>query len=105
MKKTQKWSADAINWGFTTLENVTGEWDYSDEQSPTDDVPLEYRSLVRDEKDWRLFKCRGCSFITHAVSTTDGNIVAIVTNIPIADSKPAESNKKSVTAPKPQVVN
>ena len=37
------------------------------------------------KKDWTLFKCTSCDFLTHALSTSDTRI-AIVTNIPVGQS-------------------
>jgi hypothetical protein len=51
--------------------------------SPIDLVPIHLRDHVNAKKDWKLFKCRTCAFITHAENKTDPNVVVIVTNISV----------------------
>jgi len=81
MADKHDWHDTALQWGTTTLENVKlCSSEEIDEFSPVDQVPRHLRSRV-SEKDWHIYKCRTCAFITHAVSKTDINVIALVTNI------------------------
>jgi hypothetical protein len=82
MSLAHKWDQDFVKWGYSTVENIKGHFDEVDEFNPIDLLTMEQRNHV-DDKEWRLFKCRKCNYITHAMSTADANVIAIVVNIPV----------------------
>lgn len=84
MKNKYNLQLDTIKWGYTSLNNVGGDFEHrTSSYSPLDTIPSAQRSKVI-RKDWRLFRCRTCHFLTHAITTKSiksrSRTLAIVTN-------------------------
>jgi len=82
IKKIHNFNLDAIWWGTTALKNVTGDYDRTVEAQilKTNKQPLNTR------KDWKLYRCKTCHYITHAISLSrtpekHGPTISLVTNI------------------------
>lgn len=73
--------ATHVQWGYTSFENVVGDFEDTDEFNPSDSFSFQQREFI-EEKEWKLFRCRRCNFITHAIRASNPNIVAVVANIP-----------------------
>ncbi len=82
MKKSFIFSGDHIWWGYTQTSHVKTSEPSTVITNSTDFIPSGLRSKVI-KKDWNLYKCRTCNFITHAIYIKSGrkrNLLAIVTN-------------------------
>lgn len=75
---------NTMKWGYTRLSNLMGEFDRT--TVPYGGVAEEkqhknkkknskkrdpYHTLLEANKDWELFRCGTCGWITHAVATTN----------------------------------
>jgi len=76
----QSVSDEFVRWGYTTRDNVQGDFEYCEEFSPELDIMRELREQYSIQpKAWRVHRCRRCNFLTHASSISDDTF-AIVTN-------------------------
>jgi len=91
MLTKKEWREQYLKWGFTTMENITGNFENCEEYIPP--PPPKERQQFHTKKEWTVFKCRRCDFLTHAVSKNMPEIVAIITNIKDTPSQ-SESEKK-----------
>jgi hypothetical protein len=102
MKQQHNWPEQPLQWGTTTRDNVQSiNPEYVDEFSPMDLVPVHLHDRVTSKKDWKLFKCRNCAFITHAENKSDPNVIVIVTNIPVVKSSDKTAASHFTTTPIP----
>lgn len=84
MKNKYGYSIEALYWGYTQTTNIRGDFEFrSNIYSPLDSIPAALRSKAI-RKDWRLYRCRTCHFVTHAIHTKPtknrSRPIAIVTN-------------------------
>jgi hypothetical protein len=81
MKAKHEYRAGKINWGFTTMANVLGDFDHTTAEyvprllrhskSNTINVNGSGNNAINKSAKWRLYKCRTCGFLTHAVRSMD----------------------------------
>ena len=94
MKKYYNYPGTEVVWGFTYVSQIDGDFDKTtQEYIPTKDLLKQYpKGFV--PKNWTVYKCRSCDFVTHALRKSSvkspkngsGNFDAvIVTSIPVAN--------------------
>ncbi|KYQ93892.1 putative protein kinase [Tieghemostelium lacteum] len=77
MKKLHNYSSSKyVMWGYTNVTNVVGDYNRSSKEIPNNS----------SKKEWNLYKCKTCQFLTHAISIninpgTNEKLMAIVTNL------------------------
>ena len=92
MKKYYNYPATEVVWGFTYLSQIDGDFDKTtQEYNPSKDLIKQYPKNF-EPKNWTVYKCRSCDFVTHALrkskggKTPAGNFDAvIVTSIPVSN--------------------
>jgi len=77
MKKLHNYnSRNFVNWGYINITNVVGDYKRSS---------IEIKNPIKGKKEWELYKCKTCHFLTYAVSIGSlkqpEKLVAIVTNL------------------------
>jgi len=105
MRARHGYRATKIKWGYTTTANVLGDFDYATvEHAPlrvssnrpagrnrrSSNVPVGNSNLLWT-KAWRLYKCRTCGFLTHALKP----------GVTLAATTPSASARSSPTPPTP----
>lgn len=96
MKEKYHYQETWVKWVYTVMSNVLGDFS----RTTVEFVPKHSRHSHHPPKPWRLYRCRTCGFMTHATQPlpkstlgTDGRLdlqMAIVRNIPVVDSVPAD---------------
>jgi hypothetical protein len=79
MKVKHEYRAGKINWGFTTMANVLGDFDHTTAEyvprllrhSKSNTISGSGNNAINKSPTWRLYKCRTCGFLTHAVRAMD----------------------------------
>jgi len=90
MKKTYNYTAPAVIWGFVTANQVGGKYRLSSREF----LPSKELIGPTASKQWRVFKCCTCNFLTHAVCTAPGkeSVMAVVCNIVVEHTKGKRSS-------------
>ncbi|EGG14454.1 putative protein kinase [Cavenderia fasciculata] len=92
MKKLHNYSSSSnhVIWGYTNITNVVGDYKRSsvEIQYPKSPPTNSINNGSINRKDWTLYKCKTCHFLTYAINNNQNNnnqftdkTVAIVTNI------------------------
>lgn len=97
MKNCFKYPAHEVMWGFTFTSQLVGDFEKTQEFIPSRTFPKEYIP-----KQWVVYKCASCDFITHALkkisidfhtqTAYEDSLIthfdaAVVTNIPVDHTK------------------
>jgi len=77
MEELRNWGQQYIYWGYTTRNNIEGNFGDCEVFVPS--IPQDKVHLI-EEKEWTLYRCKECEYVTHAISKSDDNILALVTN-------------------------
>ena len=88
MKEIFNYSAGHVEWGYTKKSLIRGDYyRYARQYDPRKESEVVTDSV--EKKEWDLFRCRSCDFITYAVNNSyecaDPGFV-VVLNLPVADS-------------------
>lgn len=85
MKHKFKYRAESVLWGYTTTTNLLSDISLIKKATvlctPLKGVPSLWQSRVK-AKEWEMYKCSVCKFLTHALSTNKATpqVIAIVAN-------------------------
>src|SRR5688500_12202049 len=97
MKTKYNYNAESLLWGYSLLSNIRGDYDYKTTPCSIEaTAPLARSKLPR--KDWKVYKCKTCNFITHAISLkatkNKSRIIALVTNFKVTTTTTNAQHQK-----------
>ncbi|KAF2073302.1 hypothetical protein CYY_005379 [Polysphondylium violaceum] len=86
MKKLHNYnSRKSVYWGYINITNVVGDYKRSS---------IEIKNPIKGKKEWELYKCKTCQFLTYATNTSSSNqqekLIAIVTNLKTSELQKAK---------------
>lgn len=70
MRKCFKYPADEVMWGFTMSSFLHGDFEKTHKFIPSKTIPKKFSI----PKNWQVYKCASCDFITHAFRNTSATV-------------------------------